>query len=165
MTVNIINKYKNDYKLGFDIKKLSNKILEYILKFEALNNIFFINIILVNNYKIKKINSQFRSINKTTDVLSFPMLNFTTPSDFNKLLKNEYVIKDLEENKYFLGDVIISIDKLISQSKKYNHSIKREYSFLLTHSILHLLGYDHIEDEKVMFNKQNIILNNLGICR
>lgn len=168
MTVNIINNYNKEIKFNFSINNLSNKIFNYILKVEKFPKDLFINVYLVNNYKIKKLNNSHRGIDKTTDVLSFPMIEFninTNRKNIIKIIHKNLLLKDYELNEYLLGDIVISIDKVISQSKRYNHSIKREYSFLLTHSILHLLGYDHIDDERIMFDKQDLILKNLGINR
>lgn len=101
-------------------------------------------IVFVNNKEIKKLNKDFRNVNKVTDVLSFP---------------------SGEED--YLGDVVISLKKAFKQAKTYKHSINREVAFLAVHGYLHLLGYDHEtkEDEQVMFNKQEEILNNAGIKR
>ena len=158
--VNFYNHYINikKYELfDFNIKKISSKILNFVVKKFEFNFICYIDLSLVSNYKIKKINNLYRHINKTTDVLSFPNFNFYKPLKFINL--------NFENRDIFLGDVIISADKVISQSKKYNHTIYREYCFLLLHSILHLFGYDHINtfDEKIMFSLQDTILNDLGI--
>ena len=124
----------------------------------------------MSKYVIRRLNRENRGIDKVTDVLSFPSIDFNKPSDFSKYVHNGKIdisILNLNNNTIFLGDVIICYDKVLSQAKKYNHSIKREYAFLLTHSLLHLLGYDHMneKDENIMFEKQERVLNNLKILR
>ncbi len=109
------------------------------------------NVIIVDNEKIRKINKEYRNIDKETDVISFAL------EDDDKC-----------DSMYrVLGDIYISIDKAISQAKEYNHSLKRELSFLTVHGFLHLLGYDHMnkEDEEVMFKLQDEILDIYGVER
>ena len=160
----------NEYEFPFNINYISRRIFEETLKIEKINVAASINIVIVDKKTIKKVNKEHRDINKITDVLSFPNIKIDKPSDFKKILKNKKLyssIYDYYSNTIFLGDVMICYDKIISQSENYGHSIKREYSFLLTHSILHLLGYDHIKksDEMIMFKKQDEILNSLNIKR
>ena len=111
-----------------------------------------VNIIIVDNGEIRKINKEYRGIDKETDVISFAL------EDDNTFIELPIRV---------LGDIYISIDRVKSQAKDYGHSEKREICFLTVHGILHLLGYDHmnIEDEKVMFGKQDKILDELGIRR
>ena len=102
--------------------------------------------------------------------MSFPLIDFNKVKNIDKYIKSnrKYIdFYDYDTKRVMLGDIIISADKAITQSKKYNHSIKREFSFLFAHSVLHLLGYDHMvaTDEKIMFSKQDKYLNELGIVR
>ena len=115
-----------------------------------VNNSVF-DIILINDEEMHKLNKEYRGIDRTTDVLSFALND-------NKHI--DAVINSL-------GDIFISIPKMISQSKDYNHSEKRELSFLTLHGILHLLGYDHMEEdeEKIMFAKQERLLEEYEIKR
>lgn len=129
----IENNYKIENCFGFKIKYLSKKILKEILNIHKIKYDVSISILLVSNYKIKKINNKYRQINKSTDVLSFPMYFFK-----NGIIEKNKIYGSLKT--MFLGDIVFSVDKCISQSKKYNHSIKREFSFLVTHSILHLIN-------------------------
>lgn len=126
-------------------------LVNFAIKHENLEKIEF-NIIIVDNEKIHKINKEYRGIDRPTDVISFALED---NKDFPSL---DYRI---------LGDIYISIDKVYEQSKEYNHSIKRELYFLIIHGFLHLLGYDHMEkeDEKIMFSKQEDILNAYGVTR
>lgn len=164
--INLINKYD----FGFDILKLSKKIVKEVIEFEKIDCDISVNISLVGLSKIKSLNKHNRNIDKTTDVLSFPNILLKRRSDFDKIIgdKSMYAsIFDYNTKSIFIGDIVICYNKVISQSKKYCHSVKREYSFLLTHSMLHLLGYDHMnaKDEKIMFEKQDYILDKLRISK
>ena len=164
ISYNDINKYSFD----FDIKILSKKLLKKILEIEKITYDISINLSIVNSSEIKKINKEYRGINSSTDVLSFPNIDFKKPSSFSKFINNgvyDVSIIDLNTKTIFLGDIVICYQKVLSQ--KYNHSIKREFSFLFVHSVLHLLGYDHgnQKQEKIMFEKQELVLDSLKIYR
>lgn len=158
------------YIFEFDYKSLAKKITKKLLELENLHYDFSYNLSIVDKLTIKKINKENRNINKITDVLSFPNIDFKKPSSFKAYIKDDVCdvsILDLTTKTIFLGDVVMCYDKILEQSKLYNHSIKREYSFLLVHSLLHLLGYDHmdIKDERKMFKKQDEILDSLNIIK
>lgn len=127
-------------------------LLTYALEVENVDNLEF-NVIIINNEEIHKINKEYRGIDRPTDVISFALEDY----------------KDIKyENDYrVLGDIYISIDKVREQAKEYGHSEKRELAFLAVHGLLHLLGYDHMEkeDEKVMFSRQELILDGYGITK
>ena len=167
----VINYDTNEkYSFKFDYKNLSKKISKRVFEIEDLDYDFSYNLSIVGKNVIKRINKEQRGKNQTTDVLSFPNIEFKKPSSFRPYIKNDVYdisILDLTTKTIFLGDVVMCYDKIISQSIEYNHSIKREFSFLLVHSLLHLLGYDHIDirDEKKMFKKQDEILDSLNIKR
>lgn len=137
------------------------KVVEIIaldsLRYEGFDENCEISISIVDNAEIQQINKQFRNIDRPTDVLSFPMLTFT---------ENEIIEKN-ENGEIMLGDIIISLERAEEQAKEYGHSLKREIAFLTAHSMLHLLGYDHMEpeEEKEMFAKQKEILEAAGIPR
>ncbi len=130
----------NDEKYEF-LDEVINKALNYL---KISNSIF--SIILVNDDTIKKINKDYRKIDKITDVISFAF------EDNNDFKNNDIRV---------LGDIYISIPQMERQAKEYGNTIKRELSFLTIHGLLHLLGYDHMtkEDEKVMFALQEVLLN------
>lgn len=145
--------------LGFDFsegKKIINKILKIVSKKNKVRGKHYISYIFIDNEEIHRINKNYRNIDRPTDVISFAMID-------DDDLYNKKVGPFPEE----LGDVFISYEKIIEQAKKYGHSIKREFAFLVTHGILHLLGYDHIEeeDEKEMFAYQEEILTKIKILR
>lgn len=118
------------------------------LKYERRRKDREISITFVDNEAIRQINKEYRNIDRETDVLSFPL--------------------DEKGRDTVLGDVVISLEKAKSQSVEYGHSFERELAFLCVHSVLHLLGYDHEiskEDEKIMFEKQEKILEKMGQVR
>lgn len=135
--------------------KLIEKVISEALRYEGVNDNTEVSVTIVDNEEIRKINNKFRNIDRATDVLSFPLIDFD----------NESLPDD--GSKIYLGDIIISIERAKEQAKEYGHSIDREIGFLTAHSMLHLLGYDHVvpEEEKEMFAKQEEILNNLGLRR
>ena len=133
-----------------ELKTLNNYI-KYVVKKLELEKCEF-NIIIVDNERIHEINKEYRNVDRETDVISFAM-------------------EDLEDIEYtefrLLGDIYISLDKVISQANEYGHSKLREICFLATHGILHLLGYDHMkkEEEEEMFKLQNELLDGYNIKR
>lgn len=144
--INITNETKENINIEF-----LNEVAEYALKSEKVDN-GVVNIIIVDNKKIRDINCKYRDIDRETDVISFAL------EDDDTFVKLPIRI---------LGDIYISIDKAKNQAIEYGHSLKRELSFLTVHGILHLLGYDHMikTDEEIMFQKQEQILNDLDIRR
>lgn len=141
-----------DEKLEDFIKNVCQGVLDH----EELGDIDFdISITLTDDEEIRKINSEFRNIDRVTDVLSFPMLDF------------DEEVELFDDVEYSLGDIVISTETAIRQAYEYGHSIDREMAFLLCHSMLHLLGYDHIEedDERQMNELQEKILSKMGISR
>lgn len=145
-----------NFKIDDETLDIIKKVIEETLDYENFTKNVEISFSIVTNNEIKEINNKFRKINKETDVLSFPLL-----TDFN-IDTNTPPITPLS-----LGDIIISIEKAKSQAKEYGHTLVRELAFLTVHSMLHLLGYDHMtkEEEKIMFKKQDEILNKLNIKR
>ena len=136
------------------------KVIEQCFKEENLENSkLIITITLTNLENIRKINKQYRNIDKATDVLSFPM--FKKDELEEKIRKKDFEFEDV------LGDIVISIEKVAMQAEEYNHSFERELSYLLVHGFYHLMGYDHIKekDKKIMRPKEEKILNDLKIVR
>ncbi|NDO47395.1 rRNA maturation RNase YbeY [Clostridium sp. MD294] len=136
------------------VKKAVRTSLDYE-EFEKKNEFECeISVSIVTNEEIQKLNKEFRNIDKATDVLSFPMCTFDIEEvpDYN------------ENDEIILGDIVISIDKAKEQSEEYGHSLEREIAFLTVHSMLHLMGYDHmeVEEEKEMIVKQKEILQQAG---
>ena len=144
--VEFFNNYGKDLDINLDTLK---DFIIYCLDRLSLKNVLF-NVIIVDNDSIHKINKEYRGIDRPTDVITFAL-------EDNKQINMPEV--------RVLGDIYISYDKVISQAKEYNHSIKREICFLAVHGLLHLLGYDHMkkEDEIKMFSLQKELLEDYRI--
>ena len=112
-------------------------------------------------------NSEFRQIDRSTDVLSFPQVEYTSPADFSWAEEHEADCFDPDSGELVLGDIVVSLDHVKDQAAQYGHGCRREFAFLIAHSMLHLLGYDHMEAQEaaVMEQKQADILDGLGIRR
>lgn len=143
-------------------------VIEFALKEEEVNEKCEVSLLFVDNSEIKEINSETRNIDKETDVLSFPMLEYSENKVFKEQYKDyKFLPSDLDGEELVLGDIVLSLEKALEQSKEYNHSFEREASYLVVHSVLHLLGYDHMnDDEKVIMRKrEEEILGKLNIIR
>ena len=164
MTIQI--DYEAERKLDIDYEKLTAMIAEHILETENCPYDVSVNLVITDNEEIKRVNAEFRSIGAPTDVLSFPMIPFETPADYS-VIEDDDSYFDLDTDELILGDVMISVDKVYAQAEEYGHSVEREFSFLFAHSMLHLLGYDHMEPDEaaVMEAKQAKALEDLGITR
>ena len=168
MTINIDldDVVEVDDKFDFDYKEaITNAILETHKYCDCPFDIE-VNVLLTTNEAIHVINRETRDIDRATDVLSFPMIEYTVPADFSGI-EDDISLFHPDTGELMLGDIVISYDKVLSQAAEYNHSVKRELAFLTAHSMLHLLGYDHMtkDDEKLMFSHQEEIMNELGITR
>lgn len=158
---------ETDVTFSFDTEELVQKVAEAVLDAENCPYEVQLNVLLTDNAGIHEFNREHRGIDRETDVLSFPNLNFVTESDFTIAEEDEADCFDPDTGELILGDIIISVDKVREQAESYGHSEKREFAFLVAHSMLHLCGYDHMEPEeaKVMEEKQEAILTGLGITR
>lgn len=164
MTIQI--DYETDRELGIDYVAFANQVAEKILDMENCPYDVQVNLVLTDNEEIKRVNSEFRNIQAPTDVLSFPMIPFESPAEYSIVEEDESYF-DLDTDELLLGDIMISVDRVFSQAEEYGHSVTREFCFLVAHSMLHLLGYDHMtrEEAKVMEAKQAAALEELGISR
>ena len=143
-------------------------VIEFALKEEEVNVKCEVSLLFVDNDEIKEINNETRNIDKETDVLSFPMLEYSENRVFKEQYKDyKFSASDLDGDELVLGDIVLSLEKALEQSKEYNHSFEREASYLVVHSVLHLLGYDHLnDDEKIIMRKrEEEILGKLNILR
>lgn len=150
------------------LEETITRVIEHCLEEEKVDIDYEISLIFIDNDEIKRLNTEFRGIDRETDVLSFPMLEYPE----NKVFKEAYsgfAFDDsyLNEGRLVLGDIALSLEKAMEQSKEYGHSFYREASYLTIHSVLHLLGYDHMqEDEKaVMRKREEEILSKFGLSR
>ncbi|AOR22990.1 rRNA maturation RNase YbeY [Clostridium taeniosporum] len=144
------------------------RVIEFALKEEEVHIPSEISLLFVDNEEIRKINNETRNIDRATDVLSFPMLDYPEKKVFKEVYKeNNFSKSDFDGEELVLGDIVLSLERALEQSKEYNHSYEREASYLVVHSVLHLLGYDHMEDDDkvVMRKREEEILNALDIRR
>jgi probable rRNA maturation factor len=152
----------------FDIEELAQTVAQAVLTEEKCDYEVEINLIITDDEGIQEINKEFRQIDKPTDVLSFPNVSYDEPGDFS-VIEGEQKIDLLnpDTGNISFGDIVINENRVRSQAVDYGHSEKREFAFLVAHSMLHLCGYDHMEEDEaaVMEKKQNDILNKLGITR
>ena len=164
MTINFEKEY--DKNLDIDYETIADKVINAALDYEKCPYEAEVSLTLTDNKGIHEINREFRNIDRPTDVLSFPMVEYETPGEFD-FLENEYDCFNPETGELMLGDIVISLDKVEEQAANYGHSVTREYAFLIAHSMLHLMGYDHMkEDEKnIMRQKEENVLEKLKILR
>lgn len=145
-----------------EMEALTENVVTMSLETENFRIPSEVSIIFVDNERIREINKHHRNIDKPTDVLSFPMLEFE-----NGKITDTTGDIDRESNLLLLGDIVISLEKAKEQSLEYGHSFEREVAFLISHGAFHLLGYDHMdeESERLMLAKQELILTKLGFFR
>ena len=153
--------------LPVDTVKIAQLVVNAVLELEGCPYEAEVSLLLTTDTEVKKLNQEFRHIDKTTDVLSFPMLEFIQPGDFTDLDESRGDLFDPETGELVLGDIVLSKEKVLAQSETYGHSVEREYAFLIAHSMLHLCGYDHIEekDRQTMEKKQDEIMKKIQILR
>ena len=158
--------YETDREIGIEYEELAEKVVQKVLDMEGCPYDAQVNLVLTDNEEIERVNTEFREIHAPTDVLSFPMITFETPADY-AIVEEDQSYFDLDTDELLLGDIMISVDKVFAQAEEYGHSVTREFCFLVAHSMLHLLGYDHMTPEEavVMENKQRTALDELGITR
>lgn len=151
----------------FNIKEIVDLIMDEVLSQEGCPYEAQVNLLITDNEGIHEFNRQYRQVDAPTDVLSFPMIDFTEEADFSVVDHGEAEYFDPESGELILGDIIISADKVKEQALKFGHSQKREFAFLTAHSMLHLCGYDHMTQAQadVMEQKQEKVLKALGITR
>lgn len=141
-----------------ELKAVCNAVMEE----EECNFDAEISFTFTDNEGIREINREYRDIDRPTDVLSFPMLEFGDGADETDA---EF---ETEDGLVMLGDIVISAERAAEQAEEFNHSLRRELAFLTAHSMLHLLGYDHVDDpegERIMIEKQKKVLDKLGLNR
>ena len=165
MTIQIEYEAKKDWNV--DYRPIIETIVLAALDYEKCPYEAEVNVLLTDNEEIRRLNREFRSIDRETDVLSFPMGDFETPSDFDRLEEQAEDYFNPETGELLLGDIVISVDKVQEQAEKYGHSQERELAFLVAHSMLHLCGYDHMEEEERLIRekKQEEILSLQGYTR
>lgn len=153
-------------ELPLPCEELALKVIEAALNYVACPYEAEVNLLLTTNEEIQEMNQKFRQIDRPTDVLSFPMVDYKEAGNFEFLEETDMYFHP-ESGELMLGDIVISKEKVLAQANEYGHSVEREYAFLIAHSMLHLFGYDHINEEErvVMEEKQKAILEALQILR
>ena len=151
----IITNKQKDVKIPTGLRMLIRRCCNAVLTLEEFEGSVEISVTLVNNSQIRELNRIYRNIDRETDVLSFPMG------------ENGRYDTDPTTGAKILGDIVISAEKVLEQAKEYGHSPKREYAFLIAHSMLHLMGFDHMgpEEAEDMEKRQKEILDHLQITR
>ncbi|MBQ2897305.1 MAG: rRNA maturation RNase YbeY [Clostridia bacterium] len=152
----IIEKTNESLEIPKDIDDVIEKAINGVIKHFCIDFDLEVSVLFTGPEGIKKINKDFRNIDSETDVLSFPQFEFETPG-----VLNQHVFKGVLP----LGDIVLNLEKIYSQAEEYGHSQVHEAGYLTIHSMLHLLGYDHIsqDDKKIMRDKEKIIVSELGI--
>ena len=162
----LIFEEEGEFRLDLPCKELASRVIEAALDYEECPYEVEVNLLLTMNDEIQGMNQNFRQIDRATDVLSFPMIDYKEAGNFD-FLEDVMDAFHPETGELMLGDIVISKEKVISQAEEYGHSVEREYAFLIAHSMLHLFGYDHMEDHEriIMETKQKEILEQLQIYR
>lgn len=165
MTITI--DYEAVEQLELDYETLQKKVVETCLNYEDCPYETEVNILLTDDTEIMQINKDYRDIDTPTDVLSFPTIEYEKPGDFTNIEKTCPDCFHPETGELLLGDIVISVERVKEQAMEYGHSLERELAFLTAHSMFHLFGYDHMEQEDriIMEKKQNDVLNKLQILR
>ena len=154
---------ETDIKWDFDYLKLYEDCVKAVLDSEGCPYETSVSLLVTDDDGICEINFDNRNINSSTDVLSFPMAEYDTPSDFSHLEEDAGAF-DPESGELLLGDIVISADHVNAQAYEYGHDIQREFAFLIVHSMLHLCGYDHMEEDDriLMEERQRVIMEELS---
>ena len=165
MTFYIENETEEEFP--FSAEEVAKEVCREVLEEEGCPYEVEISLILTDNERIREVNRENRGIDRETDVLSFPNVDFEKESEFTFSEEQEADYFDPETGELILGDIMISVDKVKEQALNYGHRLKREFAFLVAHSMLHLCGYDHMEETEaaVMEMKQEAVLQKLGITR
>ena len=149
MTLN----YENETDAVLDLQQesaeaLARRVIEAGLDIVDCPYEAQVSLLITDDEGIREMNRQFRSIDEATDVLSFPLQEYPAPGDFSQINEDGSDEFDPDSGELLLGDIVINADRVVLQAEEYGHSQKREYAFLIAHSILHLTGFDHMEEEE-----------------
>lgn len=159
---------EQEYRFPFDCEQIADLVVNQVLDAENCPYEAEVSLTLTDNQEIHRLNREFRQIDRPTDVLSFPLVDFPEPADYQVLEEEGWEdCFNPETGELMLGDIVISVERAREQAAEYGHSLKREYAFLIAHSMLHLLGYDHMTPEEAadMEARQAKALDELGITR
>ena len=165
MTFYVENETGENFPL--DMEETAEKVCRAVLEEEKCPYEVQVSLVVTDNAGIRELNRECRGIDRETDVLSFPNLDFEREGEFHVDDNKKADYFDPESGELILGDIMISADKVKQQAKEYGHSLRREFAFLVAHSMFHLCGYDHMEEQaaEVMEKKQREVLERIGIRR
>lgn len=149
----LLSNHQDKVKISDELMALIRKSIVATLESEEIYEDVEVSLLLIDNKEIKHLNNEYRNVNEATDVLSFPMYD-----DLEEALDEDYL---------YLGDIVISGERAVEQAKDFGHSVEREIGYLTVHSVLHLLGYDHMDEEekKIMREREEEILEKINLKR
>lgn len=158
---------ETDELMDFDYEGLLAEVVREALRQEECPYEAEVAITLTDAEGIQSMNREYRGIDKVTDVLSFPMLDYEAPSDFSCVKEEDLMQFNPDSGELILGDIVLCVSRAREQAMEYGHTLSRELAFLTAHSMMHLCGYDHIKEEErmLMEQRQEQVLDNLGITR
>lgn len=156
-----------DISFGFDPFRQLDQVISFVKEYVGCPYDVEVSVTLVDKPSVWEINAQQRGIDRPTDVLSFPMMEYDEPADFEGPAFRSTITISPDKNELVLGDIVLCSQIVKEQAEEYGHSEMREFTFLIVHSLLHLFGYDHIseKDRIVMEKEQREIMERLGIGR
>lgn len=165
MTLYVEN--QGDYEFSFSVEEQLDKLAAFVTAYVACPYEPELSVTLVTKEEIHRLNKEFRDVDRPTDVLSFPMMEYDEPAIFSGKAFEESLTLSPETGEIILGDIVLCSEVVCEQAEEYGHSVLREFSFLIVHSLLHLFGYDHIDEEErmEMEQMQKKIMKELQIMR
>ena len=151
----------------FDLAATAELVSSTVLQRENCPRECEIELLITDEDTVRQINREYRMIDRTTDVLSFPNIEWDAPADYDCDGFRDELLTDPDNGLLMLGQIVLNASKILSQAEEYGHGVRREYAFLIAHSMLHLLGYDHMTEEEAaeMERRQDQYLNEIGITR
>lgn len=158
---------ETSFVFPFSTEEVVEAVASQVLDMEGCPYEVQINVLITDNEGIREYNRQYRGIDKETDVLSFPNLDYERPGSFEIGKEREADYFDPDTGELIMGDIILSVDRIQEQAASYGHSLKREFAFLTAHSMFHLCGYDHMKEEeaRIMESRQEEALGLAGFTR
>ena len=158
---------QGEYDFSFSVKEQLDRLVSHVTEYVGCPYEPEVSVTLVTKEEIHRLNQEFRQVDRPTDVLSFPMMEYDKPADFDGMAFQSSLTTNPESGEMVLGDIVLCSQVVCEQAEEYGHSIWREFSFLVVHSLLHLFGYDHIEERerRVMEEEQKHIMEQLQIRR
>lgn len=158
---------ETEVDLPFNTQEIVSRIMDVVMEMEHCPYETTVNVLITDNAGIRVYNRDYRNLDKETDVLSFPNISYEDTADFTAAEADGADCFDPDSGELILGDIILNVERVLTQAKEYGHSVLREFAFLTAHSMFHLCGYDHMEEQDaiIMERKQEEVLLRLGITR